>query len=430
MVFQTVIYSLFREKLFYNRAMNEYILNYFIGFFSALLVCFLFYWFFYIKKIEKMKMIFRDFLNEKLEQSRAIQNELDELKIEHVRVLERLNGTQNAKEQLKGEFENIAHAILEKNSQKILHQNHTHLTHILQPFKENIKEFNQKIENYYKDESKERFSLAKEITKLHTLNKQISQDAINLTNALKGDNKVQGDWGEYILERVLESSGLRIGREYEIQKEFKDTLGKRVRPDVIIHLPDKKDIIIDSKLSLIAYEKYHTSDDNEKDIYLQRHLSSIYTHIKQLSSKEYHNLSGVKTLDFVLMFIPIEAAFLLAVEKDRALYEKAYAKNIILVSPSTLLAVLRTIQNSWRWEYQNKNAQMIAKKAGDMHDKFVAFVQEMQHVENALTKAQNSYQGAFKKLSSGKGNLISRSKQLKELDGVYYKKSENDLLER
>jgi DNA recombination protein RmuC len=304
-----------------------------------------------------------------------------------------------------------------------------HLTTILQPFKENIKDFNLKIENYYKDESKERFSLVKEIEKLNLLNRQISQDAINLTNALKGDNKIQGDWGEYILERVLENSGLKKGREYEIQKEFKDENGRSLRPDVIIHLPDKKDIIIDSKLSLTAYEMYHSCQENEKDFYLQKHLSSIQTHIKLLSQKAYEKKIDINTLDFVLMFIPIEAAFLLAVQMDSGLYERAYSQNIILVSPSTLLAVLRTIQNSWRYEYQNNNAQLIAKKAGDMHDKFVGFVNEMQNVESSLLKAQNSYNDAFKKLSSGKGNLISRAKHLKELDGVYHKKETKELLE-
>jgi DNA recombination protein RmuC len=389
--------------------MDMFIVNYLIGFLSALLIAFVLFWI-YFSKLQRW--------------SRALIESYQALQIEHARAEEKLENLQNSKSELKEQFENIANSIMERNSRT----NQSHLKEILEPFRENIKEFNQKIENYYHDESKERFSLIKEIEKLQALNYKISQDAVNLTNALKGDNKIQGDWGEYILERVLESSGLKKGREYEVQKEFKDKNANRVRPDVVIHLPDKKDIIIDSKLSLNAYEKFHSCEDkNERDQYLLRHLHSINTHIKELSAKGYEDIPNINSLDFVLLFIPIEAAFLLAVEKDRGLYERAYSQNIILVSPSTLLAVLRTIQNSWRYEYQNKNAQLIAKKAGDMHDKFVSFVDEMLLVERSLQKAQTSYENAFKKLSSGKGNLISRSKQLKELDGVYHKKSTKEL---
>ena len=391
--------------------MDNFIVNFFIGFFSSMLLGFILF-FLYFNKKEK--------------ESRVLKKAYHEGRVELARLHERLNSLKDNKEQ----FENIAQIIAEKNSKKMLHENRANLTQILQPFKENIHNFNQKIEAYYHDESKERFSLIKEIEKLQLLNQKISDDANNLTNALKGDNKVQGDWGEYILERVLESSGLKKGREYEIQKEFIDESGSRLRPDVIIHLPDKKDIIIDSKLSLVAYERFHSSNNPiDRDEQLKKHIDSIKIHIKGLSGKNYQNIPKINTLDFVLMFIPIEAAFLLAVEKDRTLYESAYNQNIILVSPSTLLAVLRTIQNSWRYEYQNKNAQLIAKKAGDMHDKFIAFVDEMLLVEKSLQKAQSSYEDAFKKLSSGKGNLINRAKALKELDGVYHKKEQKELFE-
>ncbi len=395
--------------------MDDFYLNYFIGFLTALLIGFAFFWRYYIKREQE---------------SRALIEAYQAIQIEHAVAKEKINSIQNSNVQLKEQFENIANAILEKNSKKMLFENQTSLSQILQPFKENINAFNQKIETYYHDESKERFSLIKEIEKLQLLNQKISDDANNLTNALKGDNKVQGDWGEFILERVLESSGLKKGREYEIQKEFEGVVGQKLRPDVVVHLPDKKDIIIDSKLSLVSYERFHVSTDHEdREENLLSHLFSINNHIKQLSTKRYQDIPNINTLDFVLMFIPIESAFLLAVEKDRTLYERAYSQNIILVSPSTLLAVLRTIQNSWRYEYQNKNAQMIAKKAGAMHDKFVSFVDEMLLVEKSLTKAQNSYEDAFKKLSSGKGNLINRSRELKELDGVYHKKEQNKLLE-
>jgi DNA recombination protein RmuC len=395
--------------------MNDFYVNFFIGFLTALLIGFVLFWRFYIQK-EK--------------ESRALIEAYQAMAIEHAVAQEKISSIQTTNVQLKEQFENIAHSILEKNSKRMLDENQTSLAQILQPFKENIHAFNKKIETYYHDESKERFSLIKEIEKLQLLNQKISDDANNLTNALRGDNKIQGDWGEYILERVLESSGLKKGREYEIQKEFKGVEGEKLRPDVIVHLPDKKDIIIDSKLSLVSYERFHVSTDPEdREENLLSHLYSINNHIKQLSTKRYQDIPNINTLDFVLMFIPIEAAFLLAVEKDRTLYERAYRQNIIIVSPSTLLAVLRTIQNSWRYEYQNKNAQMIAKKAGDMHDKFVSFVDDMLLVEKSLIKAQSSYGDAFKKLSSGKGNLVNRSRELKELDGVYHKKEQNKLLE-
>ena len=395
--------------------MDDFYLNYFIGFLTALLIGFVLFWRYYLQK-EK--------------ENRAVIEAYQAVKIKLAVAQEKIDNMQNSNIQLKEQFENIAHSIMEKNSKKMLFENQTNLSQILQPFKENINAFNQKIETYYHDESKERFSLIKEIEKLQTLNQKISDDATNLTNALKGDNKIQGDWGEYILERVLESSGLKKEREYEIQKELNGVEGEKLRPDVIIHLPDKKDIIIDSKLSLVSYERFHVSKDPEdREENLLSHLYSINNHIKQLSAKRYQDIPNINTLDFVLMFIPIESAFLLAVEKDLTLYERAYRQNIILVSPSTLLAVLRTIQNSWRYEYQNKNAQMIAKKAGDMHDKFVSFVDEMLLVEKSLSKAQRSYEDAFKKLSTGKGNLLNRSKELKELDGVYHKKEQNRLLE-
>jgi DNA recombination protein RmuC len=395
--------------------MDDFYLNFFIGFLTALLFGFGFFWRYYIKKEKESRALYRAYYDVKTKL--AVSNE-------------KINSIENTNSQLKEQFENIAHSILEKNSKKMLYENQTSMAQILQPFKENITDFNKKIETYYHDETKERFSLIKEIEKLQILNQKISNEANNLANALKGDNKIQGDWGEYILERVLESSGLKKGREYEIQKEYSSNSGEKLRPDVIVHLPDKKDIIIDSKLSLISYERFHSSKNQlEREEHLVKHLNSIKTHIRQLSNKRYQDIPNINTLDFVLMFIPIEAAFLLAVEKDRTLYERAYEKNIIIVSPSTLLAVLRTIQNSWRYEYQNKNAQLIAKKAGDMHDKFVSFVNQMLDVEKALTKAQSSYEDAFKKLSSGKGNLINRSRELKELDGVYHKKEQTRVLE-
>ncbi len=415
----------------------------FIGLVAGILISGLIFWFIYILKTDKTNKKIRAYIREYEskfeelnEENRVLNHSFQETKIEIIKLNEEIIHNKNIieyldklKEENRAEFQNIATEILEKNTHKLGIQNSQNMQNIINPFKQNIKEFNEKIENYYLSESKERFSLTKEIKNLKELNYKISQDAINLTNALKGDNKLQGNWGELILQRVLENSGLKEGREYEIQKEYRDKNDDKYRPDVIVHLPDKKHIIIDSKVSLIAYEKYFNENSSieDKNNYLKEFLNSINLHIRSLSSKSYQELKTINSLDYVLMFIPIEGAFMLALDKDRDLYNRAYQYNIILVSPSTLLAVLRTIENSWRFEYQNKNAQIIAKKAGDLYDKFAGFLEEMQKIDNSLHKAQQSYNDAFKKLSSGKGNLMNRANELKELEGVYNKKSLNNI---
>jgi DNA recombination protein RmuC len=415
----------------------------FIGLVAGILISGLIFWFIYILKTDKTNRKIRAYIREYEskfeelnEENRVLNHSFQETKIEIIKLNEEIIHNKNIieyldklKEENRAEFQNIATEILEKNTHKLGIQNSQNMQNIINPFKQNIKEFNEKIENYYLSESKERFSLTKEIKNLKELNYKISQDAINLTNALKGDNKLQGNWGELILQRVLENSGLKEGREYEIQKEYRDKNDDKYRPDVIVHLPDTKHIIIDSKVSLIAYEKYFNENSSieDKNNYLKEFLNSINLHIRSLSSKSYQELKTINSLDYVLMFIPIEGAFMLALDKDRDLYNRAYQYNIILVSPSTLLAVLRTIENSWRFEYQNKNAQIIAKKAGDLYDKFAGFLEEMQKIDNSLHKAQQSYNDAFKKLSSGKGNLMNRANELKELEGVYNKKSLNNI---
>ncbi len=244
----------------------------------------------------------------------------------------------------------------------------------------------------------------------------ISEDAINLTNALKGQSKTRGSWGEMILERVLEESGLHKGREYEVQVMYASDEGQRRHPDVIVHLPEGKDIVIDSKVSLTAYEKYCSADTDEKrEKRLKEHLISIRTHIKDLSEKRYEELEGITTLDFVLMFLPIEGAFWTAIESEQGLFNEAFNKNIMLVSPSTLLATLRIINNIWRYEDQNKNAMIIAKKAGDLYGKFVGFVEALEDVGQKIGKAQESYKTARDRLSKGKGNLVRRTEELKQL---------------
>jgi DNA recombination protein RmuC len=354
------------------------------------------------------------------QENTTLQTRLSELETrleeERKNAEEKLVLLQEAKEQLKMEFQNVANKIFEDKSQKFTDQNKENLDSVLKPVREQLSEFKKKIEDVYDKESKERVSLLSEIVHLKTLNERISEDAVNLTNALKGQSKTRGAWGEMILERVLEESGLQKGREYEVQVKYESEEGQRRHPDVVVHLPEGKDIVIDSKVSLTAYEKYCTADTEEKRAKrLKEHLISIRTHIKALSDKKYEELEGIKTLDFVLMFLPIEGAFWTAIESEQGLFNEAFDKNIMLVSPSTLLATLRIINNIWRFEDQNKNAMIIAKKAGDLYDKFVGFVEALDDVGHKIGKAQDSYRTARNRLTEGRGNLIRRTEELRQL---------------
>ncbi len=336
-----------------------------------------------------------------------------------------------AREQLKTEFQNLANRIFEEKSRVFTDQNRNNLDGILKPLQQQIDGFKKKVEDVYDKETRDRVSLFEEIKNLKSLNLQISTEAVNLTNALKGDSKTQGDWGEVILERVLEESGLQKGREYEIQKAFYDEKGKRFQPDVIVRLPEEKDIIIDSKVSLKAYEKYFSAETNpERTIALKEHIGSIGNHIKELGTKKYEDLEGVRSLDFVLMFIPIEAAFMAAVREDRNLFSEAFEKNIMIVCPSTLLVTLRTIQNIWRNEDQTQNSKEIAKRAGDLSDKFVGFIESLEEVGRQLDKAKDTYNTAHKRLTSGSGNLIKRTEDLKKLGVAAKKKLPETLVEK
>jgi len=329
---------------------------------------------------------------------------------------EKLSLLQEARDQLKLEFQNVANKIFEDKSQKFTDQNKENIEGVLKPMREQLLEFKKKVEDVYDKESKDRVSLLSEIGHLKSLNERISEDAINLTNALKGQSKTRGSWGEMILERVLEESGLHKGREYEVQAMYASGEGQRRHPDVIVHLPEGKDIVIDSKVSLTAYEKYCSAETDEKrEKRLKEHIISIRTHIKELSDKRYEKLEGISTLDFVIMFLPIEGAFWAAIESEQELFNDAFDKNIMLVSPSTLLATLRIINNIWRYEDQNKNALIIAKKAGDLYDKFVGFVEALDDVGQKLDKAQDSYQTARNRLTDGKGNLVRRTEELRQL---------------
>jgi DNA recombination protein RmuC len=329
---------------------------------------------------------------------------------------EKLALLQEARDQLKLEFQNVANKIFEDKSQKFTEQSRESIEGVLKPMREQLSDFRKKVEDVYDKESKDRVSLLSEIVHLKTLNERISEDAVNLANALKGQSKTRGAWGEMILERVLEESGLQKGREYEVQAMYVSEEGQRRHPDVIVHLPEGKDIVIDSKVSLVSYEKYCSADTEAKrDKRLKEHILSLRTHIKTLSDKRYEVLEGISTLDFVIMFMPIEGAFWAAIESEQDLFNEAFDKNIMLVSPSTLLATLRIINNIWRYEDQNRNAMIIAKKAGDLYDKFVGFVEALEDVGNKIGKAQESYETARNRLAEGKGNLVRRTEELRQL---------------
>ena len=328
---------------------------------------------------------------------------------------EKLQLLQEAKEQMKLEFQSIANKLFEDKSEKFTQQNKTNMGDILNPLREQIVEFKKKVEDVYDKESRDRVSLLQEIVTLKELNTRMSTDALNLTRALKGDNKAQGNWGEMVLEKVLEASGLHKGREYETQGSFTNEDGQRLRPDVVVHLPEGKHVVIDSKVSLVAWERFCADDESQQEISLRAHIESIRTHIKDLSAKNYQDLYGINTPDYVLMFVPIEPAFLKALESDSNLFGDAFDKNIMLVCPSTLLVTLKTIHNIWRYEYQNRNALEIARQAGALHDQFVLFAESLEDIGDKIDKTQKAYDTAHKRLVSGKGNLVRRVSQLETL---------------
>ncbi|MBT3428515.1 MAG: DNA recombination protein RmuC [Gammaproteobacteria bacterium] len=368
------------------------------------------------ERIEKLELDCKGLRNENsilIEKSAGLAAAIEEQAGSHKEKLELL---QQAKESMSNEFKSLANEIFESKQTTFKAQSKEQLDTVLNPLSERIKEFQAKVESNYNEESKERFSLRNELKSLKELNTRISKDAINLTNALKGESKTQGTWGEVILERVLEKSGLERGREYETQVSLISEEGRRFQPDVVVHLPEGKDIIIDSKVSLTAYERYCSSDqEEERARSLSEHIQSLRTHVKQLGEKDYQTLSGVRSLDFVLMFVPVEAAFSMAVQQDNSLFADAFSRNIVIVAPSTLLATLRTIQNIWRYEQQSKNAQQIAVKAGALYDKFVGFVQDLELIGSRLRSVQTAYDDAHKKMKSGKGNLIGRAQAMKQL---------------
>ena len=335
----------------------------------------------------------------------------------------------NAKEELSSHFSKLSIDIFESRNKVFSQQTNTTLEHLLRPFREQIENFKKQIDYNREQDVAERVSLKTEIQHLAKLNQQINEEAGNLTRALKGDVKTQGTWGEMILEKVLEKSGLVKGREFEIQESLKSADGKRSQPDVVVHLPEGRDIVIDSKVSLIAYERLVSSGaEDEKNQSEKELVVSIRNHIKVLSERDYHKLLGINSLDFVFMFIPIEGAFSAAVQADNAIFTTAFEKNIIIVSPSTLLASLRTIENVWKYERQTRNAREIASKAGTLYDKFIGFIADLENVGKGIDSAKKNYDSAFNKLSTGKGNLVRLSENLRQLGADTTKKIPDSLL--
>ena len=339
-----------------------------------------------------------------------------ELDSERKQGLGRIESLNEAKEALTSQFKNLANEILEDKSKRFTEQNAASLDALLKPLQTKLTEFKEQVSNSYGNEARERFALKSEIERLANLNLRMSDETRSLTQALKGDSKVQGHWGELVLESILESSGLRKGEEYLVQDSHTQTDGSRLQPDVVVKLPEGRSLVVDSKVSITAYARHaETTDPIVAEQELAAHIQSLRQHIQGLSGKNYSSLYGIGSVDFVLMFVPIEPAFLLALKTAPNLYQEALAKNIVLVCPSTLMATLRTVAHLWRQDHQNRNALEIAKQCGTLYDKFVGFVEDLEKLGQRLDQAQTSYHDAFNKLKSGKGNLIRTAEKVREL---------------
>ncbi|WP_017223721.1 DNA recombination protein RmuC [Moritella dasanensis] len=336
-----------------------------------------------------------------------------------------------SEQRLQQQFENLANKIFDSKTDNFQQLNKSSVELLLSPLKTQLEGFKQQVQDVYSNEAKERHSLQSEVARLQQVYQLMSSETANLTKALKGDNKQQGNWGEVILARILSESGLREGHEYDVQVSLNNEHGKRFQPDVIVHLPQDKDVVVDSKVSLTAYERYFNAEDEvTRKQALQEHVVSVRSHIRELGRKDYHLLQGLKTLDYVLLFVAVEPAFLAALEADPSLMKFALDNNIMLVSPTNLLVALRTIDNLWRYERQNQNAQLIAERAGKIYEKLRLFSDDMQDMGVALDRAQDSYDSAMKRLATGKGNLIKQAQQFVELGVEVKKPLPADLIEK
>jgi len=360
-------------------------------------------------------------------QAASLHAELREQQESHQ---QRLSDLQGSRDELRAQFAELAGKIFDEREQRFAETSQQRLGQLLDPLKERIQSFEKRVEESYQAEARERFSLAKELERLQQLNLRLSDEATNLTRALKGQ-KTQGNWGELILERVLEHAGLEKGREYQTQVSLKGPDGERFQPDVLIMLPGDKQVVVDSKVSLTAYQQYVGSDDPQMaQAALKQHVLSLRNHVKGLAGKDYKRLEGLHSLDFVLLFVPIEAAFSAALQAEPNLFQEAFDRHIVIVSPTTLLATLRVIDSLWKQERQSQNAREIAERAGWLYDKFVLFIQDLDEVGNRLQQLDKAYSAARNKLTEGRGNLVSRSEQLKLLGARASKSLPSDLLER
>ena len=393
------------------------------------------------KLLQKNIQSLEDRLEQAAEDNTALGQKKEELGLQLVRYQadmdnlrqknqEQKEEVEKLQEKFTKEFENLANKILEEKSSKFAKQNKESIENILNPLKEKIKTFEDKVEKTHKESIDYHAALRQQIFGLKELNEQMSREATNLTKALKGDSKMQGNWGELVLERVLEKSGLEKDREYSVQKSFTREDGSRVMPDVIINLPDGKKMIVDSKVSLTDYERYVNAEEEDRPRFLQDHVNSIKKHVSELSAKKYEEIYEMESPDFVLMFVPIEPAFALAINRDNKLYNQAFEKNIVIVTPSTLLATLRTIDSMWNNEKQQRNAIEIARQAGALYDKFEGFVTDLTKVGRKMDEAKREYQGAMNKLVEGRGNIVTSIERLKKMGAKAKKSLPDPILKR
>jgi DNA recombination protein RmuC len=356
---------------------------------------------------------------------------VSELKSLDAKLAENKGEVEKLNEKFTKEFENLANKILDEKSLKFTTQNQENIKNILNPLQEKIKGFEDKVEKTHKESIDYHAALRQQILGLKELNQQMSKETLNLTKALKGDNKIQGNWGELVLERVLEKSGLEKDREYFVQQSFTNEEGRRILPDVVIHLPDNKKMIVDSKVSLVAYEQYiNEEDETLKERFLKEHVASLKRHVDQLSDKKYEDIYKIESPDFVLLFIPIEPAFAIALNADTYLYNKAFEKNIIIVTPSTLLATLRTIDTMWNNEKQQRNALEIARQAGALYDKFQGFLIDLIGIGKRIDESKKEYSNAMNKLVEGRGNIITSVEKLKKMGAKAKKSLPEKIIER
>ncbi len=365
-------------------------------------------------------ILLQEQLLEQRSENAGLQSHIEQ---EKIHTTEKLNLLDDAREQLRLQFAELATSILDEKSAHFSRKSEEKLSTLLVPLHDQLSSFRQKVDAVHHAETRDRAALQREIASLRTLNQQMSDEAINLTRALKGDKQVQGTWGELVLERVLEQSALRKGVEYETQAVFRDGRNRFQRPDVIVHLPEGRDIIIDSKVSLVAWEKYvNCEEEKEQELFLRSHVKAIREHVKTLGAKDYTSMKEIRSLDFVLMFMPVEAAFVSAFQADSDLFTDAVTSKIILVSPTTLLTTLRTIESIWRYEKQSRNAREIAERAAALYDKFCSFTEDMERMGKQIHALQNSYDIAMTRLSRGRGNLISKVELFPQM-GVKVKKA-------